>query len=69
MDDIPFTTAQPPKDWNERIELTKQQASATATVLGANLSVFAGTAKEKGSTAKVLVGEKAALAKEKLIQA
>jgi len=37
MDDVSFTTAQPPKDWNERLELTKQQASATATVFGANL--------------------------------
>ena len=23
MDEVPFTTVQPPKDWNERIELTK----------------------------------------------
>jgi len=23
MDDIPFTTAAPPKDWNERLESTK----------------------------------------------
>ena len=69
MDDIPFTTVQPPKDWNERIELTKRQASSTASVLGANLSIFAGQAKEKGSTAKVVIGEKAQIAKEKLIQA
>ena len=80
MDDVPFTTPQPPKDWNERIELTKQQASSTATNLGANLSIFAGQAKEKGSTAKVVIGEKAStakvvigekagLAREKLIQA
>lgn len=80
MDEVPFTEAQPPKDWNERIELTKQQATSTATVLGANLTIFAGQAKErastlkvvggeKASTAKVVIGEKATIAKEKLIQA
>ena len=80
MDDVQFLIPQPPKDWNERIELTKQQASSTATYLGANLTVFAGQAKEKGSTAKVVIGEKAStakvvigekagLAREKIIQA
>ena len=68
MDDIPFTTAPPPKDWNERLESTKGFLINGSGVAAANLSVLGGTMKEKGSTAGVILQEKTAALKAKLIE-
>ena len=37
MDDIPFTQAPPPKDWNERIEVAKSSLINGSGVAAANL--------------------------------
>ena len=68
MDDIPFTTAAPPKDWNERLESTKSILINGSGVAAANLSVLGGTIKEKGATAGVILQEKTAQMKAKLIE-
>lgn len=68
MDDVPFTAAAPPKDWNERLESTKAALINTSGVAAANLSVLGGTIKEKSSTAGVLIQEKTAQMKQKLIE-
>ena len=68
MDDIPFTTAPPPKDWNERLESTKGFLINGSGVAAANLSVLGGTMKEKGSTAGGILQEKTAALKAKLIE-
>jgi hypothetical protein len=68
MDDIPFTTSAPPKDWNERLESSKSILINGSGVAAANLSVLGGTIKEKGSTAGVILQEKTAQMKAKLIE-
>jgi hypothetical protein len=68
MDDIPFMTPTPPKDWNERLENTKSILIHNSGVAAANLSILGGTIKEKGSTAGVVLGEKTGLLKQKLIE-
>lgn len=68
MDSVPFTQAQPPKDWNERLESTKSTLINGSNIAAANLQVLGGTLKEKGSTAGVVIAEKTGLLKQKLIE-
>lgn len=42
MDNIPFNTPQPPKDWNERLETTKASLIQGSSIAAANLSVLGG---------------------------
>ena len=68
MDDTPFSTAMPPKDWNERMETTKSFLINTSGITAANLSILGGTIKEKSSTAGVVLTEKSSQLKQKLIE-
>lgn len=68
MDNIPFTSPQPPKDWNERLEHTKSVLINTSSMATANLSILGGTLKEKGSTAGVVLQEKSSVLKQKLVE-
>lgn len=68
MDDVPFSTPQPPKDWNERLEATKGMLIHNSGVAAANLSILGGTIKEKSSTASVVLTEKSSQLKQKLIE-
>ena len=68
MDQVPFTLAQPPKDWNERLESTKATLIQGSSIAAANLQILGGTIKEKGSTAGVVVTEKAGILKQKIIE-
>ena len=68
MDNVPFSTPQPPKDWNERIEVTKSLLYQNSSVAAANLSILGGTLKEKSSTAGVVLQEKSGQLKQKLIE-
>jgi hypothetical protein len=60
MDNVPFSTPQPPKDWNERFESTKSLLIHNSGVAAVNLSIFGGTIKEKSSTAGVVITERSA---------
>lgn len=55
MDDVPFTSAAPPKDLNERIENAKNLLITGSGVAAAKLSILGGTIKEKSSTAGVVL--------------
>jgi hypothetical protein len=68
MDDVPFTAPQPPKDWNERFEMSKSMLIHNSGVAAVNLSILGGTIKEKSSTAGVVLTEKSSQMKQKLIE-
>lgn len=40
MDQKEFTVPQPPKDWNERIDMTKTTLKKTSTIVGQKSEVF-----------------------------
>jgi hypothetical protein len=68
MDDVPFSTPQPPKDWNERFESTKSMLIHNTGVAAVNLAVIGGTLKEKSSTAGVVITERSSQLKQKIIE-
>jgi hypothetical protein len=68
MDDVPFSSPMPPKDWNERFESTKSMLIHNSGVAAGNLSILGGTIKEKSSTASVVLTERSSQLKQKLIE-
>jgi hypothetical protein len=68
MDNVQFSTPQPPKDWNERFESTRSMLIQSSGVAAVNLSIFGGTLKEKSSTAGVVIGERSTQFKQKLVE-
>lgn len=66
MDMTHFDTPKPPKDWDERAQMTKEQLGSAAQYAGENLSVLGGVLKTKGGAAAVVLGEKAGVLKDKI---
>ena len=64
MDDVPFTSPMPPKDWNERFESTKSMFIQNSGAAAVNLIVLGGTLKERTSTAGVVITERSTQLKQ-----
>lgn len=66
MDRVTFDTPKPPRDWDERIQKTKEQLGHAATTASVNLGVVGGKLKVHGGAAAVVIGEKAGTLKQRL---
>ena len=68
MDGVSFSEPPPSKDWNETVEATKTKLKATSEIVGAKLHIFGNQVKEQSSTASVVISEKTANLKQKIIE-
>lgn len=69
MDGLPFdiaTNPMPPKDWNERVEQTKAQASNLAQFAGTNLKYFGGVVKDTAVVGGSALASKTGTLKQKV---
>lgn len=65
MDSKEFTVAQPPKDWNERMDMTKTSLKKTGTVIGQKSENWVGAVGRGTVKAGVAIGQGVKTLKEK----
>lgn len=65
LDKKPFNVAQPPKDWNERLDMTKTTLKKTGVVVGTQATILTKKVGEGTVKAGIAIGNGAVNLKEK----